>query len=33
VFRPAEAAGCIVLCALAVLAIVLLVRGTFDLTT
>ena len=31
VFRPAEAIACVVLCLLAVLALVLLARGTFDL--
>ncbi|HWM73692.1 MAG TPA: hypothetical protein VNQ53_08130, partial [Nocardioides sp.] len=31
VFRPAEAVACALLCALAVLAVVLLARGTFDL--
>ena len=31
VFRPVEAVACVVLCLLAVLALVLLARGTFDL--
>ena len=31
VFRPAEAVACALLCALAVLAVVLLARGAFDL--
>jgi len=31
VFRPAEAVACVILCLLALLALVLLARGTFDL--